>query len=818
MTFKYVVCTLVTLILVFLIYPIQSNSEHSMSQTEVVVGLNTSQLIDSWLPSPEGIGGEYSEFGYDISIDGDKALVASRGMAGHGVVYIYEYDGSSWLKGQLLQPSDSDDVVGFGYSVSLSGNYAFISANKSNYVRQEHMGRVYVFEFDGNNWNETQQLIPQNAVFGDRVGSSISVSGSRLAIGANQFENGADGYVVIYNLLDGNWVEGSTIVPSVQTTNMFFGDRVSIEGDRLLVGAPNDDQNARDAGAAYIFDFNGTDWLETKKLLPATSNSFASFGSSVSLRGDKAFVGAFADEENGMRSGAVYEFSIINGVWAEEAKIVEQSSFFGSGFGRVVDYYDGSLMVSSYGVGSRVDVVYLYRKLNGAWSEVERFEAPEGGTLLDGFGRSISIFGDHLLIGMSHSPIDHGAGTVLAYGKSDFEWSLEQVIHSDIGAAYDEFGKSVSVDGDWAMVGAHMDDDLMLNSGAVYVYKRQEGAWQFTQKLIASDPGFFERFGYAVSIYGDRAVIGSVGSFGNNADHGAAYVFEFNGFNHWIEVARLEPLDSHVDNNFGNSVSLQLDRVLIGASKDDENGNEAGAAYIFELKNKAWTQTAKLTSEFGAAGDHFGNAVDLGIDTAVVGAYTSDNVNGEEGGTVTIFEYNEGNWNTSQLIEPAWSSGGESYDWFGYSVSIDDDEILIGAPRDGDHGNTTGVVYKYIKTQVGWLQNGTFEPSFGTSQRRFGSVVKLSDGLAVVGANKRPRNGLQNDKTHLFEVLGNGLWVLNDVIEANISSFNDPHGSLFDINGDTLIVGEPGNAQNGTNAGAVSLYQVSRELIFYNGF
>ena len=217
---------------------------------------------------------------------------------------------------------------------------------------------------------------------------------------------------------------------------------------------------------------------------------------------------------------------------------------------------------------------------------------------------------------------------------------IDKLLAGD-GAADDFFGYSVSLDGDRAMVGARLDDDNGNNSGSAYLFERNPGtgAWTQVAKLTADDAAADDVFGYSISLGGDRALVGAIVDDDTGNSSGSAYLFERNpGTGAWAQVAKLTADDGAAVDQFGYSVSLDGDRVLVVARLDDDNGSFSGSAYLFERNpgTGVWAQVAKLTADDGAADDQFGLSVSLDGDRALVGAYRNVD-NGSNSGSAYLF-------------------------------------------------------------------------------------------------------------------------------------------------------------------------------------
>ncbi|GAF91309.1 unnamed protein product, partial [marine sediment metagenome] len=194
-----------------------------------------------------------------------------------------------------------------------------------------------------------------------------------------------------------------------------------------------------------------------------------------------------------------------------------------------------------------------------------------------------------------------------------------KLVPSD-GAQDDNSGYSVAISGDTAVVGAYADDDNGSSSGSAYVFRYNGSSWAEEQKLLASDGEANDYFGHAVAISGDTAVVGAYGDDDNGSSSGSAYVFRYNGSN-WSEEQKLLAFGGGVGDQFGYSVAISGDAIVIGAPYDDDNGSNSGSAYVFRYTGGNWMLQAMLLASDGEANDYFGRAVAISGDTAVVGAY-----------------------------------------------------------------------------------------------------------------------------------------------------------------------------------------------------
>ena len=310
-------------------------------------------------------------------------------------------------------------------------------------------------------------------------------------------------------------------------------------------------------------------------------------------------------------------------------------------------------------------------------------DAAEG----DYFGFSVSVSGDHALVG-AWGDDDAGplSGSAYVFERdAGGSWSQVAKLTASDAAESDFFGRSVSVSGDRTLVGAYFrDDDAGLESGSAYVFERDVGgSWSQVAKLTADDAAADDRFGYSVSVSGDRALVGAGWDDDGGLDSGSAYVFERDAGGSWSQVAKLTADDAAADDRFGYSVSVSGDRALVGAGWDDDGGLDSGSAYVFERDGGGtWSQVAKLTAD-DAAASRFGVSVSVDGDDALVGAT----------GSAYVFERDAGgSWSQIAKLTADDAAAG---DYFGRSVSVSRDRALVGADWDGDAGDRSGSAYVF---------------------------------------------------------------------------------------------------------------------------
>ncbi len=361
-----------------------------------------------------------------------------------------------------------------------------------------------------------------------------------------------------------------------------------------------------------------------------------------------------------------------------EFKITASDGVAGDRFG---------ISVSSSGdyavVGTITSSAYVFKRIGTSWAEEAILLASDGA---GGFGTSVSISGDYTVVGASRDN-DNGnySGSAYVFKRSGTSWTEEAKLLASDGAESDNFGWSVSISGDYVVVGAKGDEDNGDRSGSAYVFKRSGTSWVEETKLLASDGAALDNFGSSVSISGDYAFVGATWD-------GSVYVFKRSGTS-WVEETKLLASDgAGPSKKFGNSVSISGEYAVVGAFTDDDNGNRSGSAYVFKRTGTSWAEEAKLLASDGAADDQFGYSVSTSGFYAVVGA-NWDNDNGLNAGSAYLFKRSGTSWTEEAKLLA--SDGGVLDENFGHSVSISGGYAIVGAMRDDDNGSQSGSAYVY---------------------------------------------------------------------------------------------------------------------------
>ena len=316
-------------------------------------------------------------FGYTVSASGDVILIGAPyadcpGEPRCGVAYVFRFDGVSWVEEQKLTASDADDHDMFGWSVSVSGERAVVGAPDDGCALGFVCGTAYVFRFNGSSWVEEQKLTASDEVQVGHIvakfGVSVSVSGEAAIVGAHGIEV-ATGAAYVYRFDGGSWLKEQKLTASDASSYDFFGFRVSLSGSTVAVGAPGYDcSEGRDCGAAYIFRFDGSSWVEEQKLTASDAKAEDVFGFPVSVSGSTVIVGAVGHDctaDINDDCGAAYVYAFKGTSWVEQQQLVASDAGTGDTFGNSISVSDGAVVIGAPNhdsvEGSDFGAAYVFR-------------------------------------------------------------------------------------------------------------------------------------------------------------------------------------------------------------------------------------------------------------------------------------------------------------------------------------------------------------------------------------------------------------------------------------------------------------------------
>ncbi len=706
-------------------------------------------------------------FGDAVAISGDTIIVSARfnddagGNSGSAYIFSRNMGGAdNWGEVKKITASDADALDEFGKSVSISGDTAIVGALRNDDAGSDS-GSAYIFERNSggaDNWGEVKKLTASDAGVGFGFGESVAISDDTAIVGSRQNDlNGAlSGAAYIFERNSGGvnfWGEVKRITPSNPGIGNSFGYSVSISGNTAVVGAYQYGGN----GSAFIFERNtgGADnWGEVKRIIDPNGSLADTFGASVSISGNTVVVGS----------------GFVNG---------------GDNGGNQAFIFE--------------------RNMGGAdnWGIVQTLNPPDAGSA-DSFGESVAISGDTLIIGSSlDDVVSVDSGSANLYSSQLDNWTQVSASTSSNGNAGDKFGESVAISGDRVIVGAPFNVEGGQNGGTVYIFERNMGGqdlWGEVKRIVASDADANFQFGSSVALSGDTAIVGSVVANVNGVASGSAYIFERNtgGADYWGEVNQLLPSDAANGDRFGKSVAISNDTAIVGAYQNSGAGSASGAAYIYERNTGGgnnWGEVKKINASDAAVDDHFGKSVSIDNDTAIVGASLED-APGLSSGSAYIFARNTGGAENWGEVKKLTASDAAAFDLFGETVSISGDTAVVGARGNSDVGSSSGSAYVFGRNSGGvnnWGEVKKLSAPDAAAFDNFGFSVSISGDIAIVGTHFDDDNGMNSGSAYIFSRNkgGGDNWGGVKKLTASDASANDQFASSVAISGNLVMIGSP---------------------------
>jgi len=323
-------------------------------------------------------------------------------------------------------------------------------------------------------------------------------------------------------------------------------------------------------------------------------------------------------------------------------------------------------------------------------------------------------------------------------------------------------------------------------------------------KLTAEDPNQWASFGHAVAIDGDYIVIGVWGDDTYGTHAGSAYVYKKDRNNHVVQIAKLTASDAEAGSSFGSSVAINGEYIVIGAYHEDTHGNQAGCAYLFKRNsNDTLTQIDQFTSRDIEAGDEFGTSVSIHGNYIVIGAPKEDAAGINDAGSAYLFKYNP-DGTVSQVAKLSASNISENA-YFGYAVAVDGNYIVAGAFNgEASHTGSAYLFKRISDTDINQIAKLTADDA--ESGDRFGISVAIDGEYIVLGADGESQRGFMAGSAYLFKRFSDTEVTEIAKLTANDGQENNRFGISVAISGDYIIVGAEAESELGFMAGSAYLF------------
>ncbi len=755
------------------------------------------------LSAPDGAAEDY--FGYSLALSNSTLVVgAYNTLSGIGSAYTSTINRNSPFGPQLLDPTGAPGDAFSGQAAVIDGDTVAVGACND--------GPGSVSLFSASTGNPLGQL-PYTGNAGDRFGLSVGNSGGVIVVGADGRDDARGqevGAAYLFSAATRALIATLT-APDGQAGDR-FGLSVAISGNRVIVGAFDDDDLGATSGSAYLFDattgafiaklrapdgdsgsaylFNSSDGSYTgRKLLADDGAAGDLFGGSVSIRGDTIVVGAFQDDRvvAGVDAGAAYVYSAATG--NQRFKFTAPDGAADDNFGVSVAAGDAFILVGSYyddDRGSASGSAYLFRTNTGEY--VNKLVAPDGG-VNHFFGRAVSQQGNTGVVGASGWTGGAGAAYTIRLNEPLFAGPDRTPIPTQTTTG-DQYGYGVALSGGGAIVGSPFNDARAADAGAAYLLDPATGAT--VARILAPDGLANDHFGSSVAIDGGTALVGSPGHDARGSESGTAYLF--NSATGAYSGLKLLGPGSTTDAEFGSSVALSGGIAIIGSPGDASFGRDSGAIYAFTASTGAFK--FKITAPDGWQGHRFGTCVAIGDGIFVVGSPGDEAGLGLPTGSAYLFNATSGAF-IAKLVAPDRAVG----DRFGESVAVSNGVVIVGSARNDGAGADAGAVYLFDAATGAYRAKLTAPDA--TAGTFFGTSVAINGDYAVVGAPQSSASAVASGAAYLFDVKS-GNFVTR--LFAADGAQSDVFGRAVAINNNTICVAAPLDDNQGTNSGSLYVW------------
>jgi len=734
------------------------------------------------LNNPNPYGTEANDnFGHAVGITDTYAIVGAypeddAGGTSSGKAYIFNS-----VTGALVHTLDNPNAYNtsandyFGDSVAISGNYAIVGAQLEDDAGGTSSGKAYIFNVStGALVHTLDNPNAYNTSTNDQFSISVAISSNYAIVGA-PLEDDAGGSVAgkayVFNVSTG------ALVYTLNNPNAYgssggdrFGQAVGITDTYAIVGAFGEgDTGGTSSGKAYIFNASTGALLHTLNNPNAYGTSFNDdFGASVAISGNYAIVGAYEeDDANDNGSGKAYIFNASTGgllytLNNPNAYPDTTGQIQGDQFGYSVGISANYALVGAYFEdepygGTDSGKAYSFNVSTGALAHTMDNPNAYGGSLNDFFGYSVATSGYYAIVG-AYQEDDSNTSSGKAYIFNNVTGALVHIL--DNPNAYnttsnDNFGYSVGISANYAIVSAYLEDDAGgTSSGKAYIFNVSTGALVHTlNNPNAYGTSTGDTFGHAVAITDTYAIVTADSEDdASGTSSGKAYIFNTATGALVHTINNPNPVGTSASDFFGNSVAISGSYAIVGAYQENDTGDSSGKAYIYNVSTGNLVHTLNNPNAYNTStNDRFGVSVGITDTYSIVGAYLEDDAGGTSSGKAYIF-----NTATGALIHTLNNPNAyntSASDTFGDKVGITDTYAIVGAPQEDDAGGSASGKAYIFNVSTGALVHTLDNPNAfdTTAVDRFGDAVAITDNYAIVAAPlEDDAGGTSSGKAYIY--------------------------------------------------------------------
>lgn len=705
-----------------------------------------------------------SRFGSSVAISGNRVVIGApddnTGASDAGIAYVFDL-GSATPTVPVLTLVNPNPAIndGFGHSVAISGSHVVVGTPDGDSGIAD-AGCVYVYDLASSVPAVPVLQLNHPNPAGQNFGYSVSISASRIAVGAHQDSGEGDASrAYVYDLNSGTPGDPVlTVDDGSPLSNEQFGFCVAIAGNRLVVSAPRDDTQGVDSGRAYAYDLSSTQpGLPMAVLYDSSPAIDDLFGMSLAVSGDMVAVGAHLDDDGALNSGSVYLFDLASPT--PEVAVVSIDNpgpASNDEFGRAVALAGTRLLVGARGDNTGATSAgsgYVFEVLSPTPGVPQLTVNNPSPAANEEFGGAVAISGNIAVVGSSRDDKGAGnAGSVAVYDLEAPDPDLPlHLIDNPSPTINDYFGGAVAVSGSLVAVAAMQDDAGASNAGTVYLYDLSSPT-PGTPVLVINNPApqTQDEFGFSLAVSGDRLVVGAQKNNTGAEDAGSVYVYQLDSATPAVPVLVIDNPEPAIGDWFGYSVSISGDRLAVGAPRDEDGAPNAGKAYVFDLASPTPTvPVLAVVNPAPAVNDEFASAVAVSGPRLVIGSRLDDTL-GLDAGDVRVYDLSSAT--PGVPVSSLGRSPANEEDYFGAAVSISGTRVVVGAPGADDAADEGGTVYVYeLNSATSTVPADLLERGEGGAADVFGTAVAVDGTNVLAGAPLHDGNTNNRGAAYWFD-------------------------------------------------------------------
>jgi len=476
----------------------------------------------------------FDYFGYSVDIQGDHAIFGAYGRDDEGdmtgAAYIFQRKKTGWVQTAMLTSDTPGIGDWYGRSVAIGKDVAFVASPHEDDFGSDY-GAVYIYEYDGISWNQSQKITAQDGICSALFSNSL--------------------------------------------INMDYDDGT------LIVGAPGDDTNGMASGAAHIFCKSSGSWIEIAKLVAPDGDSFDMYGISVAVDDDLVVVGARNDEAYAGSAGSAYIYQKVSGSWIYQSKIVSADITSGDWFGQSADIDNGIVVVGSN------DAAYVFENLDVTghdWQQTAKLTSADG-QLTNSFGYSVAIENNDIAVG-DRDGGSEVSGHIHLFEYDGANWIGLTKLSSDSGMPLDYLGHSIAISGDTVVGGIPQDDDSGTDSGSGIFFENAfngTGLGIINSRHDVTDPSSLDRTSFT-SYDNSGNVISVTDALGNTT------TFEYDQLNRQVTQTLADPDGTGALTAPVTQYDYDLTGNLLSVTDPEDNVT----SYVYDLLGRMTSETNDL--------------------------------------------------------------------------------------------------------------------------------------------------------------------------------------------------------------------------------